>query len=137
MLMQMPTRSGDYAIIVRYASVGIGVDTDKWRVAIVDEQQRLNRHRAILSTLHDTLLSHLTGLQGAIVVRNAVGRAPMYSALMEDFIARLSAMRSDACLGYPFETVDAFHTVMENLVATSAPCLPASYHLQQQQEEKK
>ncbi len=86
MLMKMPTRSGDYAIIVRYASVGIGVDTDKWRVAIVDEQQRLNRHRAILSTLHDTLLSpdgamtaamlpHLTGLQGAIVVRNAVGRA--------------------------------------------------------------
>lgn len=57
MLMKMPTRSGDYAIIVRYASVGIGVDTDKCRVAIVDEQQRLNRHRAILSTLHDTLLS--------------------------------------------------------------------------------
>ncbi len=92
MLMKMPTRLGDYAIIVRYASVGIGVDTDKCRVAIVDEQQRLNRHRAILSTLHDTLLSpdgamtaamlpHLTGLQGAIVVRNAVGRAPMYSAL--------------------------------------------------------
>ena len=61
----------------------------------------------------------------------------MYSALMEDFIARLSAMRSDTCLVYPFETVDAFHAVMENLVATSAPCLPASYRLQQQQEEKK
>jgi hypothetical protein len=42
---------------VRYTSVGVGVDTDKWRVAILDERQRLNRHRAILSTLHDTLLS--------------------------------------------------------------------------------
>jgi len=97
MLMKMPTRSGDYAIIVRYASVGIGVDTDKWRVAIVDEQQRLNRHRAILSILHDTLLSpdgamtaamlpHLTGLQGAIVVRNAVGRDPIYSALIGNLV---------------------------------------------------
>lgn len=148
MLMKMPARSGDYALIVRYTSVGVGVDTDKWRVAILDERQRLNRHRAILSTLHDTLLSpdgamtaamlpHLTGLQGVIVVRNAVGRAPVYSALREDFIARLSAMRSDTCLVCPFETVDAFHAVMENLVATSAPCLPASYRLQQQQEEKK
>ena len=78
---------------MRYTSVGVGVDTDKWPVAILDERQRLNRHRAILSTLHDTLLSpngamtaamlpHLTGLQGAIVVRNAVGRAPVYSALI-------------------------------------------------------
>src|SRR6266702_1415610 len=39
MLMKKPTRSGDYALEVRYRSVGVGVDTDKWQVAIVDEQQ--------------------------------------------------------------------------------------------------
>lgn len=100
---------------------------------------------AILSTLRDTLLSpdgamtasmlpHLTGLQGVIVVRNAVGRAPMYSALKEDFIVRLEAMKSDSCLVYPFETVDAFHGIMEDFITMSAPCLPASYRLQQQRE---
>ncbi|MFL5706387.1 MAG: hypothetical protein ACJ8AG_26725, partial [Ktedonobacteraceae bacterium] len=145
MLMKIPARSGDYALAVRYTSVGIGVDTDKWQVAIVDDQQRRARHHAILSALRDTLLSpdgamtatmlpHLTGLQGVIVVRNAVGRAPMYSALKEDFIVRLEAMKSDSCLVYPFETVDAFHGIMENLITLSAPCLPASYGLQQQRE---
>jgi CRISPR-associated autoregulator DevR family len=135
MLMKKPARSGDYALEVRYTSVGIGVDTDKWQVAIVDEQERRDRHRAILSALRDTLLSpdgamtatmlpHLTGLQGAIVVLRAVGRAPMYSALKEDFIARLVAMRRDSCLIYPFETVDEFHVIMEDLIATTAPCLP-------------
>jgi CRISPR-associated autoregulator DevR family len=148
MLMKKSARSGDYALIVRYTSVGVGVDTDKWRVAIVDERERLDRHRAILSALRDTLLSpdgamtatmlpHLTGLQGAIVVRNAVGRAPMYSALMQDFIARLSAMKGDSCLVYPFETVDAFHAIMENLIAMSTPCLPASYRPQQHRGDEK
>jgi len=142
MLMKKPTRSGDYALEVRYRSVGVGVDTDKWQVAIVDEQQRLLRHRAILSTLRDTLLSpdgamtatmlpHLTGLQGAVVVRKDVGRAPMYSALKEDFVARLVAMGSDTCSIYPFETVDAFNIILEELITTSTPCLPATYRAQQ------
>jgi len=148
MLMKMPARSGDYALVVRYRSVGIGVDIDKWRVAIANEQQRRVRHRAILSTLRDTLLSpdgamtatmlpHLTGLEGVIVVRKDVGRAPMYSALKEDYIARLVAMKCDTCLVYPFETVDAFNAIMEDLIATSAPCLPASYCPQQQVVEEK
>jgi CRISPR-associated autoregulator DevR family len=145
MLMKMPTRSGDYALMVRYTSVGIGVDTDKWRVVIADERQRQTRHRAILSTLRDTLLSpdgamtatmlpHLTGLQGAIVVRKTVGRAPMYSALEQDFIAQLCAMRNDDCQVFPFDTVHAFYTLMQELIATSVPCLPASYSLEQQEE---
>ena len=148
MLMKMPARSGDYALVVRYKSVGIGVDIDKWRVAIANEQQRRVRHRAILSTLRDTLLSpdgamtatmlpHLTGLAGVIVVRKDVGRAPMYSALKEDYIARLVAMKCDTCLVYPFETVDAFNAIMEDLIATSTPCLPASYCPQQQVVEEK
>lgn len=146
MLMKMPARSGDYALLVRYTSVGVGVDTYRWRVAVIDEQQRLDRHRAILSALRDALLSpdgamtstmlpHLTGLVGAIVVQSTVGRAPMYSALMDDFVTRLLAMRSETCLIYPFETVDAFHAVMRDLIALSAPCFPASYRLGQQEEE--
>lgn len=146
MLMKMPARSGDYALAVRYTSAGIGVDTDKWRVAITDEHERRGRHRAMLAALRDTLLSpdgamtatmlpHLTGLEGAIVVRSAVGRAPMYSALKEDFVARLCAMRSETCLVYPFETVDAFHALMEDLITTTTPCLPTSCCLQQQWEE--
>ncbi len=145
MLMKMPARSGDYALLVRYTSVGIGVDTYRWQVAVIDERQRLSRHRAVLSALRDTLLSpdgamtstmlsHLTGLEGAIVVRSSVGRAPMYSALMDDFVTRLMAMRSDTCLVYPFETVDAFHATMEELITISAPCFPASYRQGQQQE---
>jgi CRISPR-associated autoregulator DevR family len=142
MLMKKPTRSGDYALEVRYTSVGIGVDTDNWQVAIVDNQQRQLRHRAILSALRDILLSptgamtatmlpHLTGLQGAIVVRKDVGRAPMYSALKEDFVTRLVAMGSDTCSIYPFKTVDAFNKIMEELITISTPCLPATYRAQQ------
>ncbi len=145
MLMKMPTRSGDYALLVRYASVGIGVDTNRWQIAIVDEQERRDRHRAVLSALRDALLSpdgamtasmlpHLTGLEGAIVVRSDVGRAPMYSALKEDFVTRLTTMQSDTCLVYPFATVDAFHTIMQDLIATSTPCFPASYRPRQQLE---
>ena len=84
-----------------------------------------------------TMLPHLTGLKGVIVVRKDVGRAPMYSALKEDFIERLVAMKRDTCLVYSFETVDAFYAIMEDLIATSAPCLPASYCPQLQLVEEK
>lgn len=145
MLMKIPARSGDYALLVRYTSVGIGVDTYRWRVAIVDEQQRRKRHRAILSALRDALLSpdgamtvtilpHLTGLEGAIVVQSDVGRAPMYSALKDDFVTRLVAMQGDTCLVYPFAPVEAFHAIMQDLIASSAPYLPASYRTARQQQ---
>lgn len=147
MLMKMPARSGDYALAVRYTSVGIGVDTDRWRVAIEDDGLRLSRHRAILAALRDTLLSpdgamtatmlpHLTGLRGAIVVRSTVGRAPLYSALVQDFVERLSAMGGGSLQVFPFETVDAFHAIMENLLTTSAPSFPASHRAHQQLEQQ-
>lgn len=149
MLMKMPTRSGEYALSIRYRAVGIGVDTDKWQVVIADETQRRIRHVAILSTLRDTLLSpegamtatmlpHLIGLRGAVVVKKTVGRAPMYSGLVEDFVARLQAMQNAACDVYSFETVDGFSTIMEKLITTSLPSFPASYisPLQQPQGEK-
>ncbi len=103
MLMKMPARSGTYALCIRYKSVGIGVDTDKWSVVVTDAKERLRRHRAILSALRDQLLSpegaltattlpHLAGLVGAIAVRNSVGRAPLFSPLDASFVAHLSAL---------------------------------------------
>ena len=147
MLMKMPARSGDYALAVRYMSAGIGVDTDRWRVAIEDDGLRLSRHRAILAALRDTLLSpdgamtatmlpHLTGLRGAIVVRSAVGRAPLYSALVQDFVERLCAMEGGSLLVFPFETIDAFHAIMEHLLTASAPSLLASHRKPHLLEDK-
>jgi CRISPR/Cas system-associated protein Cas7 (RAMP superfamily) len=137
MLMKMTARSGEYAVCVRYKCAGVGLDTEKWRRALEDEQERRRRHRAVLAALSDSLLSpqgaltatmlpHLTGLRGAIVVRTMVGRAPLYSALQEDFVERLSALADEACTVYPFETVDAFHSSMHALIETSHPCMPAA-----------
>jgi CRISPR-associated autoregulator DevR family len=135
MLMKMPARSGAYALCIRYKSVGIGVDTDRWRVVVAKAEERARRHRAILSALRDQLLSpdgaltatalpHLTGLMGAIAVRSSVGRAPLYSPLDPDFVARLSTMSDETCQVFPFETADTFKTLLNRLIATSLPCLP-------------
>ena len=137
MLMKMTARSGEYALIVRYFSVGVGMDVKKWHLAVTDTEQRLQRHQAILLTLRDTLLSpdgaltaamlpHLTGLEGALVIRTSVGRAPIYSALKDDFLVRLQAMENETCRVIPFATVDAFYSVMEELIQTSYPSLPPS-----------
>jgi hypothetical protein len=97
----------------------------------------LTRHRAVLAALSDSLLSpqgaltatmlpHLTGLRGAIALRTSVGRAPLYSALQEDFVERLSALADEECTVYPFETVDAFHSRMQALIETTCPSMPAA-----------
>ncbi len=138
MLMKMTTRSGEYALCVRYKCAGVGLDTDKWRVALTDEQERRMRHRAILAALRDSLLSpqgaltatmlpHLTGLRGAIVARTTTGRAPLYSPLQEDFVERLSALSNEACCIYPFETIDSFNEHMNALIETSSPSMPAAF----------
>jgi CRISPR-associated negative auto-regulator DevR/Csa2 len=137
MLMKMSARSGEYAICVRYKCAGIGLDTERWRVALFDEQERLTRHRAVLAALSDSLLSpqgaltatmlpHLTGLRGAIALRTSVGRAPLYSALQEDFVERLSALADEACTVYPFETIDAFHHHMQALIEKTCPSMPTA-----------
>jgi CRISPR-associated protein Cst2 len=137
MLMKMTARSGVYALCVRYKCAGIGLDTDKWTRIIDDEQERGRRHRAILTALRDCLLSpggaltstmlpHLTGLQGAIVLCPRAGRAPIYSALQNDFITRLSALQSETCLVLPFETIDAFHLLMHDLIEHTHPALPTA-----------
>ena len=55
---------------------------------------------------------------------------------MQDFVERLCAMKGESLLVFPFETVDAFHAIMENLLTTSAPAFPASYRTQLQLEEQ-
>ena len=138
MLMKMTARSGEYALCVRYKCAGVGLDTEKWRVALADERERRTRHRAILAALRDSLLSpqgaltatmlpHLTGLRGAIAVRTLTGRAPLYSALQEDFVERLSTLADEACTIYPFETIDSFHDHMHALIESSRPCMPAAF----------
>ena len=137
MLMKMTARSGEYALCVRYKCAGVGLDTDKWRAVLTDEQERMTRHRAILAALRDCLLSpqgaltatmlpHLTGLRGAIVARSTTGRAPLYSPLQEDFVERLSALSNEACCIFSFETIDSFHERMNALIETSSPSMPAA-----------
>jgi CRISPR-associated autoregulator DevR family len=136
MLMKKPVRSGAYAFNVRYKSVGIGVDTDKWKVVFSDQQQRLQRHRAILSALRDqilspsgaqtsTILPHLTRLTGAIVVRKGAGRAPLYSGLVDDFVKQLCALAGPLDLVFPFNAIDDFCAKMNLLIESSYPCWPA------------
>jgi hypothetical protein len=138
MLMKMTARSGEYALCVRYKCAGVGLDTDKWRVVLTDEQERKMRHRAILAALRDCLLSpqgaltatmlpHLTGLRGAIVARTTTGRAPLYSPLQEDFVERLSALSNEVCFIYPFETIVSFNELMHALIETSSPSMPAAF----------
>jgi CRISPR/Cas system-associated protein Cas7 (RAMP superfamily) len=135
MLMKMPSRSGTYASCVRYKAVGIGVDTEKWKTIVHDPVERKRRHQAILCALRDQFLSpegaltakmlpHLSGLVGAVVVKNTVGRAPLYSPLESDFVARLTAMANESCQVLHFETVDAFNAVMNQVIETTGPCLP-------------
>ncbi len=138
MLMKRPARSGEYAICIRYKSVGIGVDTDQWQVVIDDSVERLRRHQAVLAALRDqllspegaltaTLLPHLTGLVGAIAVQSSVGRAPLYSPLEAEFTTRLTAMSNDQCRVFLFGSADEFHARVNQLIEISDPCLPAGF----------
>lgn len=135
MLMKMPARSGIYASCVRYKTIGVGMDTENWRLVVKDPQERRVRHQAILSALEDaflspdgaltaTMLPHLSGLYGAVVVRKTVGRAPIYSPLSEDFVERLGRLGRETCQVIPFEGVDAFADTMTRLNATTEPALP-------------
>lgn len=129
---------GMYAFSVRYKSAGVGVDTDKWRVVLSDQQQRLKRHKAILLALRDqilspsgalttTILPHLTTITGAIAIRQTPGRAAIYSALQDDFVQRLTAL--DGAMGQVivFDGIDDFCMKMNALIETSYPYLPVTH----------
>jgi len=147
MLMKIPARSGEYALCIRYRCVGIGADTEQWLLYVKDQALREKRHRAILRTLRDTLVSpdgaqvatmlpHLTRLSGAIVVRTGVGRAPLYSALDSNFVTCLQAMADETCQVYPFETIDAFYRLMNTFIATSVPALHPLWKTSQSSNEE-
>lgn len=132
MLMKFPVRSGEYALLVRYHCVGIGVDLEQREPIVTDEQERLTRHQAILSALRDTLISpdgaltatmlpHLTGLMGMIAINRTVGRAPLYSPLQGDFCTRLQAMQSESLRMHAFENIDSFYRQMNHLIVSSKP----------------
>ncbi len=137
---QMPIkksiRSGQYGLCIRYHPAGIGFDTNTWQAVVTDPDERLRRHRANLHALRDTLLSpvgamtstllpHLTGLTGAVVVRTTTGRAPLYSPLVDDFTEQLAALADDTCQVWSFTNLEQFNTVMKNLINRSRPMIPA------------
>src|SRR5260370_42421859 len=98
MLMTRSSRSGEYALCIRYHSVRIGVDTYHWQLVVRDSEERLQRHRGILRALRDTLISpdgartatmlpHLTGLVGVILVQSTPDLATLFYAISNDFTA--------------------------------------------------
>lgn len=142
MLMKLTSRSGIYALCIRYHCVRIGVDTEQWQLAVDSEQERLKRYRAALRAVRDmftspegartaTMLPHLTELSGAIVLCSKVGRAPVYSALADDYLTRLQAMQGEECLIYSFETIDGFYKHLTHLSVASEPALPAGTQYRQ------
>jgi CRISPR-associated protein Cst2 len=135
MLFKKSVRSGEYAQCVRYKAAGVGVDTEIWQVVILDEQERLKRHQAILTTLQDqvqspsgamtaTLLPHLTGIQGVVAIKTTAGRAPLYSPLAQDFMTHLEQLAMETCLIFPFHNLTEFHLIFQRLLAESFPVQP-------------
>ena len=140
MLMKKPSRSGTYARCIRYKCVGIGIDTDSWVTHLSDPQVRGLRHKAILSALHDqilspvgattsTMLPHITGLEGAIALQLSVGRAPLYSGLSDDFVSVLSSMAREDCLIWSFHSIIEFNKHMNQLITASQPAIPSGQRL--------
>lgn len=134
MLMKKTIRSGDYALGMRYGAVGIGMDTYQWRMIVHDPEERRRRHQAVLSALRDwfmspdgaltgTAMPHLTGLQGAITIRTEAARAPMWSALQDDFIQVLAAMAGPTCQVITFTSPVEFQQAMESLITGSIPAV--------------
>jgi CRISPR/Cas system-associated protein Cas7 (RAMP superfamily) len=132
MLMKMVVRSGAYAVLVRYTCVGIGADTQKWELVVRDQSQRTKRHVAVLTALRDqlvspsgaqttTILPHLTGLRGVLVLRTGVGRAPCYSPLDPSFQERLTRMADPTCRVHLFDGVDSFYHLMQEMITTTVP----------------
>jgi hypothetical protein len=65
-----------------------------------------------------------------ITIRTSVGRAPIYSALASDFVEQLTGTASDTCNVLLFTNVTEFTALMDALIATSTPALPAAFRNQ-------
>lgn len=135
MIFKLPSRSGRYAMVVRYTCASVGVDSDSRRLVISDEEIRARRHKAILLALRDQILSpsgaltakllpHITGLHGALVIRSLPGRVPVYSPLQPNFtkvLRNLCKHQSESCVLHAFDSVVAFSQSIGDLAATSVP----------------
>lgn len=139
MLMKTPVRSGEYAFCIRYRAVGVGTDTENWQLLIDNKNNRKNRHKAIIESLRDQILSpdgaltakllpHLTGLKGIIFIRHSSGRAPLYSPLEDDFMTRLNELDYPDSDKYTFQDINQFCSYMNELAKHT---IPAVSHLTQ------
>lgn len=135
MIMKVPSRSGAYGFCIRYKCVGIGMDTEIWKLLIQDESERRRRHQAVLRALRDQLLSpcgaltstmlpHLSRVTGVITLRTAPGRAPMYSPLEEDFMEQLTSLSIENYFALPFSSISEFSRQMQTLIDNSVPYQP-------------
>lgn len=142
MLLKVPARSGVYAACIQYQAVRVGLDLQRWQV-VVDAAERRRRHQAILSCLRDALLSpqgamtgtmlpHLTGLSGAVVICSTVGRAPLYSAMAENFEEELRKLAEGTSQFIPFATISQFQQIMNQLIEMTEPAMLPEHSPQKQ-----
>ncbi len=138
MLMKMVARSGEYALCVRNKCAAIGNDLESGQQLVKDPKERQRRHHYVLEALRDqflspsgamtaTMLPHLSGLKGAIVIRRTPGRAFVYSPLEEDFIEQLQGMSVGICEVRVFQSAAEFSAIMSDLATSSTPYTVPQY----------
>jgi len=134
MIFKIRSRSGAYAMCLRYICALIGADSDTFRLVITDPEVRRLRHRLVLEAIRDQVLNpggaltsrmlpHYGKMTGAIVVRLAPGRAPMYSPLEADFVDELEriAKADSQCKYMRFNSASEFTAIMSNLAEFTKP----------------
>jgi CRISPR/Cas system-associated protein Cas7 (RAMP superfamily) len=135
MVIKIPVRSGTYSSIIHYLAAGVGVAIPRWELILKKPEERLLRHRLILTALFEqaqspmgakmaTFSPHLTALSGAIVISTVPGRTTALSPLAPDFIETIQKLASKTCLVYPFKTLSEFIDLSRKLIEHSSPALP-------------
>ncbi|HRW97993.1 MAG TPA: hypothetical protein P5280_00815 [Cyclobacteriaceae bacterium] len=135
MIFKQSSRSGAYGLCIRYKAAGLGVDTNTRKPIIKDENLRLGRHKAILESLKEQLLSpsgaltsislpHLTGIEGIIIIKTQAGRAPILSPLIPDFIVQSQQLADTTRVVFAFNSLGVFDQTMTELCEHSYPIYP-------------
>jgi CRISPR/Cas system-associated protein Cas7 (RAMP superfamily) len=139
MIMKVPSRSGIYALCIRYKCAGIGIDNNAWRLHVQGNNVRLVRHQCVLRALRDQVVSpdgaltagmlpHLTSVSGIIAIKTNPGRAPMLSPLEQDFanvLMETATQMDDEVRVLPFDGLTSFVAQIKFLIADSRPGLPS------------
>jgi CRISPR/Cas system-associated protein Cas7 (RAMP superfamily) len=135
MIIKIPARSGKYASVIHYVAAGVGADTLQWELILKKPEDRLLRHRLILTALFDqvrnpmgakmaTFSPHLTALSGAIVISKVPGGTTGLSPLAPDFTETIQKLASETCMVLTFKTLSEFIDVSQELIEHSSPALP-------------